>query len=188
MLESLQQAASEIGRASAFGAWKGAAGDGVSLRERQGLAIIELAAFSRSETVRETLSQTLGVALPKPGLSSETGGIAALSTGPARWLLIAPEGTAAGLPAPPEDMAGMIDLSHGRAILSISGANAVRTLMKGTAIDLDPEVFVPGAVAVTALARVPVVIWRRGNIYDVIVARSYAVTILEWLTAAGGLA
>ncbi len=82
---------------------------------------------------------------------------------------------------PPADMAAITDLSHGRAILTLTGPEAVRTLVKGTSIDLDPSRFGDGAVAATVLARMPVILWRRETSYDVIIARSYAISLLDWL-------
>ena len=184
MLERLTM--TTVGRTSAFGDWTGTEAKDLRIGERHGLAVIELAAFGRSEAARAALSATLGLALPGAGASSEAGGVAALSIGPGRWLLIAAEAAISNLPTPSEDAAAVTDLSGGRAILSLTGRNAARTLMKGTAVDLDPSIFAPGSVAATALARMAVVIWRRGDGYDVIVPRSYAVAMRDWLTVSGG--
>ncbi len=180
--------AAETARTSAFGNWNGAAGDGLKLGERRGLAVIELAAFSRGDAARDALSTTLGIALPKAGNSAEEAGVAALSTGPGRWLLVAADAAAASLPDPAGDEAAVTDLTGGRAILTLTGPRAALTLMKGTAVDLDPATFPAGSVAATALAHMPIIIWRREAGYDVIVPRSYAVSLLEWMLEAGGLA
>lgn len=175
----------EVARASAFGDWSGTDIEGLALRERRGFTVIELAAFGRGEAARAALSQALGLMLPGAGACAKAVGVAALSIGPGRWLLMGSEAAIADLPTPAEDAAAITDLSDGRAILTLSGAKAVRTLMKGTAVDLDRAVFADGGVAATALAHMPVVIWRRGAAYDVIVARSYAVSLLDWLVIAG---
>ena len=175
----------EVNRASAFGEWTGIEAKGLRIGERHGLAMIELAAYGRGEPARDAVSGALGTALPAAGGSIERGGVAALSIGPGCWLILGSEAAISDLPKPPEDVAAVTDLTHGRAILALSGANAVRTLMKGTAVDLDPAMFPPGAVAVTALQRMPAIIWRRGDAYDVIVPRSYAVSTLDWLVIAG---
>jgi methylglutamate dehydrogenase subunit D len=172
---------------SAFGDWSGASGDGLAIGERRGVAVVELAAFGRGETARESLSSALGIALPSAGRSVDAEGVAALSIGPGRWLIVAAEAAIAGLREPPEAEAAVTDLTGGRAILTLSGPRAAPTLMKGAAIDLHPASFPEGAVAATALARMPVTIWRRATGYDVIVPRSYAVSLLEWLLEAGGL-
>ena len=185
----------EAKRASAFSAspgnldaWPGASGGGLQLAERRGLAVIEIAAFGRGEADAQALSRALGIALPTAGGSAETADIAALSIGPARWLILASEAAAASLPGLSADAAAMTDLTGGRAILTLSGPRAVPTLMKGTAIDLAPAIFAPGSVAATALAHMPAIIWCREGGYDVIVPRSYAVSLLEWMLKAGGLA
>jgi|EndMetStandDraft_5_1072996.scaffolds.fasta_scaffold333487_1 heterotetrameric sarcosine oxidase gamma subunit len=189
MLDRMQTVAgAEAKRASAFGNWAGASADGLKLSERRGLTVIELAGFGRGDGVRQALSDALGIALPKAGHSAETSGIAALSAGPGRWLLLAPEAAMAGLPNLTDEQAAVTDLTGGRAILALTGPRAVPTLMKGTAVDLDPAVFGPGSVAATALAHMPAIIWRRDSGYDVIVPRTYAVSLLDWMLEAGGLA
>jgi sarcosine oxidase subunit gamma len=174
-----------VGRASAFGDWTGTEARDVAIAERRGLAVIELAAYGRGEAARSALSRALGIQLPGAGASTEAGGVAALSVGPGRWLLVGDEAAINSLPTPSDDEAAVIDLTGGRSVLTLTGRNAVRTLIKGTAVDLDPSIFGAGSVAATALARVAVVIWRRGDAYDVIVPRSYAVTLRDWLIEAG---
>jgi heterotetrameric sarcosine oxidase gamma subunit len=187
MLDRVQAAAPQAARTSALGHWRGASGEGLTLGEGPGEAMIELAAFGRGESLRDEVSHALGIALPAAGGSAETSGIAALSVGPGRWLLIAPEGAAGGVPEIEDERAVVTDLTGGRTVLTLAGPRAAQTLMKGTAIDLDPAVFAPGAVAVTALAHMPAIIWRRDVGYDVIVPRSYAASLLEWMLRAGGL-
>jgi methylglutamate dehydrogenase subunit D len=174
----------QVAPSSAFGDWTGSEAKGLHIGERRGLAVIEVAAFDRIEAARQGLSQALGLALPAPRGSSEAAGAQALSIGPGRWLIMGSEAAVGSLPAPPDDVAAITELSGGRAVLTLAGANAVRTLMKGTAVDLDPAIFAAGSVAATALARMPVVIWRRGDGYEVIVPRSYAVSLLDWLIVA----
>jgi methylglutamate dehydrogenase subunit D len=184
MLERVRTTAAEISRASGFGDWTGEIGGDLNISERRGLTIIELAAFDHGEEGRASLSQVLGFALPGAGASTDAGGLAALCIGPGRWLVVGEEAAAANLPMPPDSEAAVTDLSHGRAVLSLTGPGAVRTLMKGVGLDLDPRLFGEGAVAATALARMPVVIWRRPGGYDLIISRSYAVSLLDWLILA----
>jgi heterotetrameric sarcosine oxidase gamma subunit len=185
MLERVRSSAAEADRASVFGDWTGETRADLTIGERRGLTIIELAAFLHGDEARDALSQALGLTLPGAGASADDGSLSALSIGPGRWLLIGDEAAAANLPVPPESQAAVTDLSHGRAVLSLTGSAAVRILVKGTGIDLDPQPFGEGAVAATALARMPVVIWRRPSGYDLIVPRSYAVSLLDWLILAG---
>lgn len=187
MLDGVPKMFRDMPQMSAFGRWSGAAGEGLSIGEKRGLCVIELAAFGRGKAARESLSAALGIALPTPGGSAEADGLAALSIGPSRWLIVAPEAAIANLPELPDTEAAVTDLTGGRTILTLTGPRAAQTLMKGAAIDLDPAAFPDGSVASTALARMPVTIWRRAGGYDVIIPRSYAVSLLEWLLEAGGL-
>ena len=130
----------------------------------------------------------LGLPLPGAGASAETAGIGALSIGPGRWLMLGDEAAISGLPHLSGEQAAVTDLTGGRAILTLTGPRAAPTLMKGTAVDLDPAMFAAGSVAATALAHMPAIIWRRGEGYDVIIPTSYAVSLLEWMLEAGRLA
>lgn len=187
MLERVQTPKILEQRASAFGDWPGYSGEALTIGERRGLGVVELAAFGRGEAARGAISDALGFALPKAGGSAEAGDVAALSIGPERWLLIATESALASLPAPPRDRAALTELTGGRSILTLTGAAAFRILSKGTAVDLDPAVFASGCVAATALARMPAIIWRRGGAYDLIVPRSYAVSLRDWLLIASAV-
>jgi sarcosine oxidase subunit gamma len=187
MLDGVPKMTRDVPPVSAFGQWSGASGEELTVTERREVAVVELAAFGWGEAARENLSTALGMNLPTAGGSAEAGGVVALSIGPGRWLIVAPEAAIASLPALSEAEAAVTDLTGGRTILALTGPRAATVLMKGAAIDLDPAAFPEGAVAATALARMPVIIWRRASGYDVIVPRSYAASLLEWLLEAGGL-
>lgn len=187
MLDGVPKSSGNVPKTSALGHWSGAAGERLAIRERRGFCVVELVAFGRGEAARESLSAAFGIALPTPGGSAEADGLAALSIGPSRWLIVTPEAAITNLPDLPDTEAVVTDLTGGRTILTLTGPRAAQTLMKGAAIDLDPAAFPDGSVASTALARMPVTIWCRADGYDVIIPRSYAVSLLEWLLEAGGL-
>lgn len=186
MLDGVPKTSRDVPPMSAFGTGAGVSGAKLSIGERREVAVVELAAFGRGEAARESLSGGLGVNLPAAGGSVEAEGVAALSIGPGRWLIVGPEAAIANLPELSEAEAAVTDLTGGRAILTVTGPRAAPVLMKGAAIDLGPAAFPEGAVTATALARMPVIIWRRASGYDVIIPRSYALSLLEWLLEAGG--
>lgn len=190
MLERLATPAiARVERTSPFGDWQGTSSATLRLAPRFGLGVFEIAAFGSGQLAARRVADSLGIALPGPNAVTETGGIAALSTGPNRWLVVAPEALIESLPERVDrELAAITDLSHGRAVISISGPAAAETLMKGTGIDIDPALFPEGSTAATALAHMPVLIWRRAGSYDVIVPRSYAQHLLEWLHHAGAAA
>ena len=72
----------------------------------------------------------------------------------------------------------------------MSGAGARDLLAAGCGLDLHPRVFGPGRCAQTLLARVPVVLHQLSDApqYRVLVRRSYARWLVDWMIdAAGGL-
>jgi sarcosine oxidase subunit gamma len=86
--------------------------------------------------------------------------------------------------------AAVNDLSSSRAVIQISGAGARAVLEAGCGLDLHSRVFAPGHCAQSLLARVPVILDQidRTPRYRVLVRRSYARWLIDWLIdAVGGL-
>jgi sarcosine oxidase, subunit alpha len=79
-------------------------------------------------------------------------------SGPGEWLLIGPPGHAAALTAKATDTAApgttCVDLTHGRALLRLTGENGPSVLAKLSAIDLDDDLVPDGAALRTAVAAV----------------------------------
>ncbi|OWV84210.1 sarcosine oxidase subunit gamma [Rhizobium sp. R635] len=69
----------------------------------------------------------------------------------------------------------VMDQSHGRVRISISGRSSRLLLSKGTAIDLDPAVFPEGSAAMTMVGHISVQIARTGDdSFELMVLRSFA--------------
>ncbi|RFB84985.1 sarcosine oxidase subunit gamma [Rhizobium leguminosarum bv. trifolii] len=84
----------------------------------------------------------------------------------------------AGLQALAAALAGkavVMDQSHGRVRIGISGRSSRLLLSKGTAIDLDPAVFPEGGSAMTMVGHISVQIARTGDdSFELTVLRSFA--------------
>ena len=84
----------------------------------------------------------------------------------------------AGLNALAAALAGkafVMDQSHGRVRIGISGRSSRLLLSKGTAIDLDPAVFPEGSAAMTMVGHISVQIARTGDdSFELTVLRSFA--------------
>lgn len=131
---------------------------------------------------------SIALPLPAPGRAVSVDGLRLLSLAPGRWM---------ALSAGPDDLMGMlrercggaalVDQSHGRTTLRLSGQRAREVLAGGTGLDLHPRAFAEDRVASTALYHVPVTIDRRLGTatFDIHVARGYAVSLAERLIAAG---
>ena len=78
-----------------------------------------------------------------------------VGSGPGEWLLIGPPGQAAVLIVKAEtESATCVDLTHGRALLRLTGEKGPRVLAKLSAIDLDDDLVPDGAALRTAVATV----------------------------------
>jgi heterotetrameric sarcosine oxidase gamma subunit len=75
-------------------------------------------------------------------------------SGPGEWLLIGPPGQAAALGAEAGPDATWVDLTHGRALVRLTGEPGRRVLAKLSAADLDDELVPDGAALRTAVAAV----------------------------------
>ncbi len=77
-------------------------------------------------------------------------GTLVVGASPGDWLLLAPPGAAAVVAervraAPADELVSVLDLSHGRALVRVSGAASVQVLAKLCAIDLSDAVVPDGA-------------------------------------------
>jgi sarcosine oxidase subunit gamma len=118
-------------------------------------------------------------ALPPPGRAARIGSAVLLPVGPGTFLLLGGDKPAESLT---RDFAPVLDMTDAWTRLSLSGANAKTLLAKGSALDLHDRHFPVDACAAAGFARLRVVLWRRGEMsYDLLVGRSYALSLWDWL-------
>lgn len=95
----------------------------------------------------------------------------------------------AGLDALAAALAGkafVMDQSHGRVRIGISGGSSRVLLSKGTAVDLDPAVFAEGSSAMTMMGHISVQIARTGDdSFELTVLRSFAESLWDELNHGG---
>ena len=81
-----------------------------------------------------------------------------VGSGPGEWLLIGPPGQAAALAATVKDEASpgttCVDLTHGRALVRLTGEKGPSVLARLSAIDLDDDLIPDGAALRTVVAAV----------------------------------
>ncbi|MEQ8603004.1 MAG: sarcosine oxidase subunit gamma family protein [Marivibrio sp.] len=166
-------------------------GPRLMVRERPALAIAQVEAWpeSAAETV-EKIGKTVGVRPSRdPLVATVAGETTALWVGPDSWLLVEPE-SARGVASLVETLAAelggqaaLTDQGHGRVCLRISGPALTDVLAKGCTLDLDPgRDFDPGRVVGTSLGHMTVTMHRVDEeTADLYVARSFAVSFLDWL-------
>ncbi|GHD48763.1 hypothetical protein GCM10017083_20190 [Thalassobaculum fulvum] len=165
-------------------------GPGVTMLRRSGLSSVQLdARRGTAASLRAAVAGALGLALPGPGRAASGGEVRALWLGPDRWMLLAEDTFAleAKLRAAAEPAGGVVvDQSHGRTILRLSGPAVREVLAKGTGVDLHPRAFAEDAVAQTGLFHLAVTLDRRRGTgtFDVHGMRGFAQSLFESLCEA----
>jgi heterotetrameric sarcosine oxidase gamma subunit len=86
-------------------------------------------------------------------------GVLVVGSGPGEWLLLGAAGTAAALrervrSRSGDDLVTTVDLTHGRALMRMTGRAAARALAKVCAIDLDDSVTPDGTAFRTSVAKI----------------------------------
>jgi heterotetrameric sarcosine oxidase gamma subunit len=169
----------------------GASGDATVRITEQTRTLVQV--FARKRRVADlaaALHAAYGLDLPPPGHATASGEITALSIQPDGWLQTTPrraEGTlATAVKAACDDAGSVVDQTHGRAVLRLSGVNAPVVLAKLCRIDLHPRVFGPGRVAVTPVAELPCVLHQidAAPSYDLIFPATYAGSFVALFTHA----
>lgn len=138
--------------------------------------------------------EALGVDLPLlPNTWHGSGDSAVLWQACDEWLVLTADGRQTEMAARlTQALAGwhsaVTDVSDLHAGFGIEGPAGRDLLRKGCAVDLHPRVFSTGQLALTALARVRVVLWQTGDApaYRLRVERSHARYLWDWLVDAGG--
>lgn len=129
------------------------------------------------------VEQALDLALPHHRPDRVTGDEqrAALWLGPDEWLVVAPDGNAAGVLRAARESLGdasgcVVDVSANRTTLRLSGPMAREVLEKVCSLDLHPRAFGAGQCAQTLIGRTQAVLWQVGAepAYRLLVRCSFA--------------
>jgi sarcosine oxidase subunit gamma len=164
----------------------------LAVAECQGRALVTVGGAVANPGFVAALRAVLGAELPR-----QPGGIAAaghgwtLWLGPAEWLYVAPardgwalERELARALAPVGGHA--VDVSHGRAVLRLSGPPVREVLAAGCPIDLHPRGLPAGSCAQTLFGKINVLVHALadGTAFELYVGRSYADALADGLIAA----
>ena len=126
-----------------------------------------------------TLRVPLAVSTCSPGLSATGKGGTLLRAEPLKWLLAGEDEIAR--PALEAADGTVLDLSHARTVIHVSGAAALDLMARMVPLDLRPAAFPEGSVANTGLHHVGVTIAVRDGGFDIYVLRSFGLAVWEIL-------
>ena len=166
---------------------------GVTLQERPHRTLIQMSGWPGSfDAICARIAAALGVLVPVDCLTVTThDDVSILRVGPTRLWFVGDAGSdrldhfLATLQA---SDAVVTEIGHSRTVLRLSGAQARTVLNRGLPIDLDDSAFPGNVFAQSIIHHIPVLVHRLPSeddtVFDIYVAREYAVTFWEWLTEA----
>jgi sarcosine oxidase subunit gamma len=133
----------------------------------------------------DALGAALGFAVPAGPMAGGDGALVLWGTGPGHWLAYS-DATgpdwADGLGDHLAGMAAVVDQSGAYVLIELGGADARAVLQSGLPVDLMAPGLAPGAVWVSAIAHIGVIVhWAAPDRYHLAVFRSFATSFREWL-------
>ena len=156
------------------------------LSERKALTAIQVLSFKgKHETTAAAIGNALGIeCATQAGVSNADEHTQVSWNGPNSWMIVCSDDAAGRKPgellktlqAAVGDLGAVVDQSHGRCCLRLSGSRARQVMAKNTAIDLHPQTFGPGRCALTSVAHMNASIVQVDDAptYDLFVIRSMA--------------
>ncbi len=156
--------------------------DGLLFVNRHNTTSVQVLAFKKQHTaVATALSKALRVeASTTPGICNSDGSTQVVWNGPNQWMVISEGAAAEGMLEKIQkvvgDKAGVVDQSHGRVGLRLSGEHARTVIKKNCPIDIHPRSFTPGSCALTTIAHIGALLIQVDDAptYDLFVNRSFA--------------
>lgn len=165
-------------------------GDPVRIGQRS-LDIVQLfARKGRGTDLADRITTAYGLALPRPGRAATGPKVTAQWIQPDGWMLTAARGyegaLARNIKSATGDAGSVVDQTHGRSIITLSGKRAPWVLAKLCSLDLHPSVFTPGSVASSPVAHLACTIHCRdaAPTYDLTIFTTFARSFIEHLTHA----
>ncbi len=158
----------------------------VRLSERKALTAIQVLSFNgKHPDTAAAIATALGIKCStRPGIVNSDGKTQVCWNGPNSWMIVCSDAEAGRAPGElfkvlqdaVGDLGAMVDQSHGRCGLRLSGLHARQVMAKNTAIDLHPRAFGPGQCAMTSVAHMNATVIQVDDTptYDLFVIRSLA--------------
>ena len=151
---------------------------GVVLQEVPDLTLCQVAAWPDNlATVSARTAEAIGVeAAPGPGRTATKGNRVLLRVEPLKFWI-----TGITVPQLPPTEGAVLDLSHSRTHVRVTGPQANILLNRYLPLDLRSQSFVPGSVASTAFHHVGVTLWRSTAGFELFLPRGFALSLWELL-------
>ena len=159
-----------------------------AISERSDVSVTHCSARRGARSaLAEAARANFGADLPSTPQIIDAGGTKIVWAGPDQWLFVEPreEGVdaSARLAKTFNGLASIVDVSDARTIFRVGEAHPSDALVRSMGIDFEDTSFKPGAVAITHVSHLGVMVWRLpdGSGYEFACARTYARDFLDWL-------
>jgi len=169
----------------------GASGATVRLGELQDWCLVQVGSYAHSlPALDAAISPLIGAPLPQsPRAATQSGAHRLYRIAADQYWIVTrdrqlPEALALAVPG---EVGSVLDLSHARVRLALTGPGVRTLLAKVVSVDLRPQSFAVGQFVQTGLHHTGVLLERLApEHFELYVLRTYALSIWEWLTDAAG--
>ena len=150
------------------------ASSAVTLTEVRNLTLWQLAIWPDTlQVTAAKVAQALGIeTVPGFCASGSAGNVSMLRIEPCKFWIVGAE-----VSRPDPNDGAVLDLSHSRTHLRITGEKATTVLNSFLPLDLRQQSFPVGTVASTAFHHVGVTLWRSAHGYELFIPRGFAVSL-----------
>ncbi len=149
---------------------------GVILEDIHGLVLYQVACWPDSiDAVSKLIAKSAGCQQAPPPCKAEVGKKASiLRIDPLKWWII-------GVKAPEvvAEQGNILDISHSRTHILVSGNKAVEFLNRHISLDLRDHSFPIGSVGSTSIHHVGVTLWHSEQGYELFIPRGFALSLWE---------
>ena len=156
---------------------------GVTLEEIEDFAMVQFSAWTNTLTqIGAEAARITGCATAaRPGEAVWGRNGTLLRVEPLKWWVVAPAGSSLETPVLAPEDGVILDLLHSRAWLRVGGPQAETLLNHFLPLDLGAAAFPSGSVASTGFHHVGVTLWRDETGLNLLLPRSFAVSLWELL-------
>ncbi|WP_349643599.1 sarcosine oxidase subunit gamma [Bradyrhizobium genosp. SA-3] len=164
--------------------------DIITITERPATVVQLTSRRGRQPALASLVGRRLHLNLPQPNYSVNDGTHTLIWIQPLGWLLLAPAEDSTALSAELKSalvgIAAVVDQSHGKCILHVSGLRAREVLARCCRLDFHPRCFGVDCCAMTLVSHVPCVVLQADSTpsFDLIVASTSAKWLLDELKEA----
>ncbi|WP_420340550.1 sarcosine oxidase subunit gamma [Roseibium sp.] len=158
-------------------------GSGVTFSEVTRISLLQIAAWPEAwKSVGAEAARLAGTeTAPGPGMMAQGAKGTLLQIEPLKWWLISRDDRQDRISLATEDGV-VLDLSSSRTWIKLNGPSATHLLNHFLPLNLSDTAFPVGSVASSAFHHIGITLWREENGFNLLLPRSFAISLWEQLT------